>query len=110
VEVFKVWRCKKKTTIIQGIKEGEIPPFFYLPKKQKVLKIKEAIEMRNSKYEEQIKMIDLAKELWPESSIKTQRMNIMRLCSGETRSIKIDHISMLCDRLICDANYLFGQD
>jgi len=75
-----------------------------------MLKIKEAIEEFNSKNKEQIKMIDLAKELWPESSIKTQRMNIMRLCSGDTKSVKIDHIEIICDRLLCDANYLFGQD
>jgi len=75
-----------------------------------MLKIKEAIEEFNSKNKEQIKMIDLAKELWPESSIKTQRMNIMRLCSGDTKSIKLEQIQILCDRLKCDANYLFGQN
>jgi len=75
-----------------------------------MLKIKEAIEVHNSKYELQIKMIDLGKKLWPYSSIKTQRMNIMRLCSGDTKSVKIEHVEILCYWLLCDANYLFGQD
>lgn len=74
-----------------------------------MLRIKEAIEEFNGKNKGQIKMIDLAKDLWAESSIKTQRMNIMRLCSGDTKSVKIDHIEILCKRLVCDANYLFGQ-
>lgn len=74
-----------------------------------MLQIKEAIEEHNITYKTNLKMIDLGRELWPESNIKTQRMNIMRLCSGDTKSVKIDHIEILCNRLVCDANYLFGQ-
>jgi DNA-binding Xre family transcriptional regulator len=77
-------------------------------KKGKMLKIKEGIERLKTEFNEDVKQIDLARELWEDSEEKTQRMNISRLSNGTVISVKIEHVHKLCKALKCDANYLFG--
>lgn len=72
------------------------------------MKIKQALERANSKFDVDIKMIDLGRKLWPDSKISTQRINISNLVHGKTKSIRFDQIPTLCEELKCDANYLFN--
>lgn len=72
------------------------------------LRIKEALEKFNEGAEKKKTMIDLAREIWKDSEIGTQRMNISKFANGKRRRIDIDYIPILCRELKCDANFLFG--
>jgi len=72
------------------------------------LKIHEALERLNAKQDKKLKLIDIAREIWPDSDTGTQRMNISKLAGGKRSQIKIEYIPILCRVLKCDANYLFN--
>jgi len=72
------------------------------------LQIKEALESLNAKSEKKVKLVDLAREIWPDSDIGTQRMNISKLAGGKRSQIKIEYVPILCRALKCDANFLFN--
>jgi DNA-binding Xre family transcriptional regulator len=72
------------------------------------LQIKEALENLNAKEKTKVKLIDIGRELWPNSDIGTQRMNISNLACGKRTQIRIDYVPILCRVLKCDANFLFN--
>jgi hypothetical protein len=72
------------------------------------LQIKEALEALNEKQEQKTSLIDIGREIWPDSDTGTQRMNISKLAGGKRMQIRIDYVPILCRALKCDANYLFN--
>lgn len=71
------------------------------------LQIKEALERLNAKQEQKVSLIDIGREIWPDSKTGTQRMNISKLAGGKISQIKIEYVPILCRVLKCDANFLF---
>ena len=49
-----------------------------------------------------------AADLWPESNRATQLINTSNLLIGKTKRINIEWISILCEKLNCSLEFLFG--
>jgi len=73
-----------------------------------MLKLKEAIKKHNSRRGRNITQKELGAILFPYSTEPTQIININNLCSGKTKRINIEMVSIICDTLGVDANYLFN--
>lgn len=56
-----------------------------------------------------IRKRDLAAKLWPNSAPETQGVNMRCLCSGVTKRVQPEWITIICEETGCDANFLFGQ-
>ena len=72
------------------------------------LKLKDALKKHNSRRGKRITQRELGAILWPNSTKPTQIVNINNLCSGKTKRIDISMVSIICDTLRVDANYLFN--
>lgn len=73
------------------------------------LKLKEAIaraEMRGGN----VKKSEIASRLWPDSSQKTQTVNMGNLYRGTTKTVSPEWVVILCEMLDCSANFLFGME
>jgi hypothetical protein len=74
-----------------------------------MIRIKEALERVNAnRTEGKITLIDVAREIWPESETKTQQMSISNLANNKTATMRIEWVPTLCKALECDANFLFN--
>ena len=73
-----------------------------------MLRIKEAVERLNENEDQKMNMIDLGRDMWPNSTEQTQRMNISNMATGKVKRIAIDHVIYLCKKLKCSADFLFG--
>lgn len=69
--------------------------------------LRNALAECNARKEKPLLLIDVARELWPESDIDSQRVSISRLMRPETKSVKIDHVKKICNLLGCEPNKLF---
>ena len=72
------------------------------------LKIDEAIAMARVNGQKIMKK-DIAARLWPNSIESTQRVNMTRLCVGETAYVQPDWINTICDMTGCTADFLLGR-
>ncbi len=52
---------------------------------------------------------DFALELWPDSSLGAAYTNFSNLEDGKTQKIKIEAVPLICERLGCTPEYLFGM-
>lgn len=57
-----------------------------------------------------IKKMDLAAKLWPNSVPVTQKVNMRLLARGVTKRIEPEWIKIICDETGCDPNFLFGYE
>lgn len=73
-----------------------------------MLRIREAIKKHNKRRGKNITQKELGAILFPDSTEPTQIVNINNLCSGKTKRIEIGMVSIICDTLGVDANYLFN--
>lgn len=72
-----------------------------------VLRVKEAIA-RSQTNGKDVSAKTISSLLWPNSTEKTQQVNMSHLSNGRTIGVKLEWIAILCRELNCDPNYLFG--
>lgn len=72
------------------------------------LKIEEAIAMARVNGQKIMKT-DIAARIWPNNVLSAQRVNMTRLCTGETASVKPEWINIICDMTGCTADFLLGR-
>lgn len=53
---------------------------------------------------------EIAARLWPNSSEKTQTVNMNNVCNGRTARIEPAWINIICEMTGCSANYLLRID
>lgn len=51
---------------------------------------------------------DIAAKLWPDSVESAQQVNMTKLCSGRTASIKPEWVVVVCEMTGCTSDFLFG--
>lgn len=51
---------------------------------------------------------DIAAKLWPDSVESAQQVNMTKLCSGRTASIKPEWVVVVCEMTGCTLDFLFG--
>lgn len=51
---------------------------------------------------------ELAALLWPDSTPGTQNVNLSNLTNGKTKAILPKWVPIICEKLGCTPNYLFG--
>lgn len=71
------------------------------------LRIEEAISRAKRNGKKVLKK-DIAAKLWPDSVESAQQVNMTKLCSGKTLSIKPEWVLTVCEMTGCTADYLFG--
>lgn len=72
-----------------------------------VLRVNEAIARAQTNGKSLSKK-SIAALLWPDSSEKTQQVNMSSLVNGRTLTIRPEWVLILCNELECSPNYLFG--
>lgn len=50
---------------------------------------------------------EIAKEIWPNSKLATQKVNMSQLLRGENKTISLSTIKVLCDKLNITPDFLF---
>ena len=70
--------------------------------------IRQALTEANARREDPITIIEIAKMLWPDSSIESQRINGNKLMKEDKKTVNVNHIPKICKLLQCDANKLFN--
>lgn len=52
---------------------------------------------------------EIAAKLWPDSTPNAQVTNMTALCTGATKYVNPEWISIICDMTGCTADYLIGR-
>ena len=73
----------------------------------KVFRLNEAIA-RCERLGKKVRKKELAAKLWANSTPAAQQVNMTNLAGGRTKKVDIEWVSIICEELQCDANYLFG--
>jgi len=74
------------------------------------LRITEALGKFAQKHGRRMTQDELAKYIYPESSVNSRNVNIAKLKNGKTKRVSITTVKRLCEKLDVDANFLFGID
>lgn len=75
--------------------------------KDMMLRIEEAIARAKANGKKMLKK-DIAAKLWPHSDESAQQVNMTKLCSGKTKSIRPEWVVILCEMTDCTSDFLFG--
>jgi hypothetical protein len=73
-----------------------------------ILRIEEALIRFNSTAKVRITIPELGAELWPDSAEASQMVSAYKLVRGETTRIPLTMIRIICDKLECSPNFLYG--
>jgi len=74
-----------------------------------MFKLKECL-LKAAQKGQKISQKELGQLLWPNSTEQTARVNISALANGRTNSIKIEFVNIICEKLECTPNELFGVE
>jgi len=74
------------------------------------IKLNEAILYASAKAGRKISQKEVGKELFPESSIESQQINLSKLITGKTKRISVITVQRICKKLGVDANFLFDVE